>query len=115
MTVGRGKAKSTRGGFGRTPRASRRKLRGFEPLEARNLLAVVINEFHYNPDNPVEQVEFIELHNTGAAAVDLSGWRIGDAVDFLFTSGASIPAGGYVVVTENAADFQAKYGFAPIG
>jgi hypothetical protein len=100
-----------------SPRAvrSRRRLNGFEPLEPRNLLAVVINEFHYNPDNPTELVEFIELHNTGPAAVDLSDWRIDEAVDFVFPSGASIAAGGYVVITQDAADFQAKFGFAPIG
>jgi hypothetical protein len=91
-----------------------RRLR-VEPLEDRRLMAVVINEFHYNPDNPVEEVEFIELHNTGATAVDLSDWRINDAVDFTFVPGASIAPGGYLVVTQNAADFQAKFGFAPFG
>jgi hypothetical protein len=93
----------------------RRRLNGFEPLEPRNLLAVVINEFHYDPNNPTEHVEFIELHNTGLAAVDLSNWRIDEAVDYIFPSGASIAAGGYVVITQDAADFQAKYSFAPLG
>ncbi|WP_172992225.1 lamin tail domain-containing protein [Lacipirellula parvula] len=88
---------------------------GFEHLEPRHLMAVVINEFHYDPENATEQVEFIELHNTGAAAVDLSDWRIDQAVDYTFASGAAIAAGGYVVVTQNAADFQAKFGFAPLG
>ena len=32
-----------------------------------------------------------------------------------FPAGASIAAGGFLVVTQNAADFQAKYGFAPFG
>ncbi|HYO24065.1 MAG TPA: lamin tail domain-containing protein, partial [Lacipirellulaceae bacterium] len=90
-------------------------LRGVEQLEPRSLLAVVINEFHYNPDNSTELVEFVELHNTGAAAVDLSGWRLDEAVDFTFPAGASIAAGGYLVVTQDAADFQVKFGFAPFG
>lgn len=94
---------------------SPRRLDGFERLEPRQLLAVVINEFHYDPDDPTEQVEFVELHNTGAAAVDLAGWRIDEAVDFPFLAGASIAAGGYLVVTQSAADFQAKFGFAPFG
>jgi hypothetical protein len=93
----------------------RRRLRGVERLEERHLLAVVINEFHYDPDNPVEQSEFLELHNTGAAAVDLSGWRLDEAVDFAFPAGSSISAGGYVVVSQNAAHFQARFGFAPLG
>lgn len=78
-------------------------------------MAVVINEFHYDPENATEQVEFIELHNTGPDAVDLSGWRIDEAVDYTFASNATIAAGGYVVVTQNAADFQTKFGFAPFG
>jgi hypothetical protein len=92
-----------------------RRLRGVESLEPRHLLAVVINEIHYDPHIATEQVEFIELHNTGLSAVDLSGWRIDEGVDFTFPSGASIAAGGYLVVTQNAADFQAKFGFAPFG
>ncbi|MEZ4555086.1 MAG: lamin tail domain-containing protein [Caldilineaceae bacterium] len=43
---------------------------------------VVINELHYNPDMPTEQVEFIELYNAGSTAVDLSGWALEDAVDY---------------------------------
>jgi hypothetical protein len=103
----------SRSAFQHVVRASRR-LNGFEPLEPRNLLAVVINEFHYDPDNPTEHIEFIELHNTGAAPVDLSNWRIDEAVDYVFPSGALIAAGGYVVITQDAADFQAKFGFAPL-
>ena len=49
-----------------------RRLR-VEPLEDRRMLAVVINEFHYDPDLNTERVEFIELHNTGPSSVDLSG------------------------------------------
>jgi hypothetical protein len=96
----------------RTRRA--RRLNGFEPLEPRHLLAVVINEIHYDPDNPVEHVEFIELLNAGPAAVDLSGWRFDQGVDYIFPAGASIGVNGYVVITQDAADFQAKYGFAPL-
>jgi hypothetical protein len=104
----------------RVPRAGRdsgrrRLTLGVEQLEPRHLLAVVINEFHYDPDIPTEQVEFIELHNTGAEAVELSGWRIDEAVDYTFASGASIAAGGFLAVAQNAAEFQTKFGFAPFG
>lgn len=106
-----------RGAFRRAANTARRRrarrLSGFEPLEPRHLLAVVINEFHYDPDNPVEHVEFIELLNTGPAAVDLSGWRFDQGVDYAFSSGASIAANGYLVIAQDAADFQAKYRFAP--
>jgi hypothetical protein len=103
---------------GRTSAASprrRRELRGFEPLEDRRLLAVVINEFHYDPDIATEQVEFIELHNTGPGSVDLSGWRIDEAVDYAFPGGASIAEGGYVVITQNTAEYLTKFGVAAFG
>ena len=62
---------------------------------------VVINEIHYNPpDNPVRQ-EFIELHNPGVDAADLSGWRLSGAVTYPFPAGTSIPAGGYLVIAED--------------
>jgi hypothetical protein len=91
------------------------RLNGFEKLEPRQLLAVVINEIHYNPSENTEQVEFLEFYNTGNTPVDLSNWRIDEAVDYLFPTDASIAAGGYLVVAQDAADFQAKYGFAPFG
>ncbi|TWT74577.1 CotH protein [Posidoniimonas polymericola] len=94
---------------------AKRRLRGGERLEERRLLAVVINEIHYDPDVATEQVEFLELHNTGAETVDLAGWRIDDAVDYTFPAGAEIPAGGFVVVTQNANEFNGKFGFAPLG
>lgn len=79
------------------------------------LAGVVINEFHYDPDDATEKVEFIELHNSDAANVDLSGWRIDEAVNYTFPVGANIAAGGYVVVAQDASAFQAKFGIAPDG
>jgi hypothetical protein len=76
---------------------------------------VVINEINYDPVDVTKQTEFIELYNSGASAVDLSGWKLTEAVTFTFPAGTSIPAGGYKVVAQNVVDFQAKYGFAPLG
>src|SRR4051812_38450149 len=45
---------------------------------------VIINEIHYDPDIKTELVEFIELYNTGATSVDLSGWALTDAVAYTF-------------------------------
>jgi hypothetical protein len=77
--------------------------------------SVVINEIHYKPPDNTKPIEFIELHNPGAATVDLAGWRLEDGVLFNFPAGKSIPAGGYFVVAQNAAAFQAQFGFAPGG
>jgi hypothetical protein len=56
--------------------------------------AIVINEFQYD-DSGTDNREFIELYNSGAAAVDISGWTVGtrDIVSGVVTigSGASAP------------------------
>ncbi|MGC6426034.1 MAG: lamin tail domain-containing protein [Akkermansiaceae bacterium] len=76
---------------------------------------VVINEIHYHPVeepdflpdfNPVMDLsedvhEFIELHNTGDGAVSLANWELTKGVRFTFPAGASIEAGGFVVVAKN--------------
>lgn len=42
-------------------------------LMASTFAQVVINEIHYNPDDKLEHVEFIELYNNGPDSPDLSG------------------------------------------
>ena len=76
---------------------------------------VVINEIHYDPDDSMELVEFIELHNPSDFEVDLSEWRIEDAVDYTFPSGTTIPAGGYLTVTQDKAAFETKFGITADG
>jgi hypothetical protein len=77
--------------------------------------AVVINEIHYNPpENPVRQ-EFIELYNPGESVADLSAWRLSSAVAFVFPGGTSIPAGGYLVISEDPATLLATLGASSLG
>jgi hypothetical protein len=65
---------------------------------------VVINEFHYdNTPNPDHQ--FVELYNSGASAVDVSGWTLtsrastGTPVSTqTIPASTSIPAGGFYVI-----------------
>ena len=72
--------------------------------------AVVINEIHCDSDpNPVHS-EFIELFNDGSQAVDVSGWRFTDGIDFTIPEGTVIPAGEYLVVSENLAGFNRSFG-----
>ena len=68
---------------------------------------IVINEVMYH--FPGSDEEWIELHNRGASAVDVSGWRLDDAVTFTMPPGTSIPAGGYLVIAGHAAALQAKW------
>jgi LPXTG-site transpeptidase (sortase) family protein len=73
--------------------------------------SVVINEFHADPDatngdangdgvRDSSQDEFVEIVNTGGAALDVSGWTLSDAVGIrhIFPVGSVIPAGCNIVV-----------------
>lgn len=70
---------------------------------ARFQRAIVINEIHYHPPGDVDAAEFIEFHNYGTTAVDVSGWKIEEAVSYTFPASTSIAPGAYLLV--NAAQF----------
>ena len=71
--------------------------------------SVVINEIHYDPDVKTELVEFIELYNTSSEDIDLSGWYFSSGISYRFETGATLPAGGYIIVAQNPAQIQAKW------
>ena len=80
----------------------------------------MISEIMYHPIDPND--EYIELYNPTTQAVALGsgdiGWRLDGAVDYNLPAGASIPAGGRLVVvgfdplveTSRLAGFVAAYG-----
>lgn len=70
---------------------------------------VIINELMYHPITEDDDDQYIELFNRGSSAVDLSGWRLADAVDFNFPTNTLLPAGGYLVIAKNAAHLMANY------
>ena len=77
--------------------------------------APVINEIFYRPPGAVEPVgqEWIEIYNPDVAAVDVSGWALTKGVSFTIPAATTIPAGGYLVIAANVADFNAAHpGFA---
>ncbi|MCH8044628.1 MAG: lamin tail domain-containing protein [Planctomycetes bacterium] len=88
-----------------------------ERLEPRQMLSanVLINEIHYDPDVKTQLVEFVELYNAGDESAELTGWRISDGVQFEFPAGASIPAGGYLVIAQDPLAFNAKFGRTAFG
>lgn len=45
---------------------------------ARASAQIVLSEVMFDPDTLEFYNEFVEIHNNGSAAVDLSGWKIGD-------------------------------------
>ena len=62
--------------------------------------SIVINEIHYHPIDEDEEKEFIEIVNTGEAAVDLTGWRFAQGVDFTFPA-VELAAGAYLVIARS--------------
>ena len=77
--------------------------------------SIVINEIHYHPDLKTEHVDFIELFNAGTNAVDLSGWYFSDGVSFTFPNGTFLAPGGYLVVAQDPAGVQSKFGASALG
>lgn len=65
---------------------------------------VVINEVMADPSAVADSYgEWIEVHNRGAAAVDLQGWTLASNNDspHVIATSVSVPAGGYVVLARN--------------
>jgi len=67
----------------------------------RRIEDLVINEVMYHSITDEDDAQYVELHNRGNAAVDLSGWRFVDGIDFEFPEGARIAANGYAVVARD--------------
>lgn len=69
---------------------------------------VVIQEILYHPASQENRDEFLELANLGSSAVDLTGWRLSNGVDFTFPE-VTLPAGGYLVVAADATHFASQH------
>jgi hypothetical protein len=75
---------------------------------------VVVNEIMYHAPNDLDDLQYIELHNTGDKAVDLSKWTLKGAKNE-FPAGTKIEPGGFLVVCKNAKEFKKHYGFDAAG
>ncbi|MGY8687042.1 MAG: lamin tail domain-containing protein, partial [Verrucomicrobiales bacterium] len=56
-------------------------------------------------ENPKE--EWIELHNTSADMVDLSGWQLSKGVQFTIPADTTIPGKGFLILAAEVETFQA--------
>ncbi len=75
---------------------------------------IVINEIMFDPPSVLTNAaQFLELFNRGKSSVDLSGWEFVEGVTFVFPKGATIPAGGHLVVTSDTNAFRPAYGKIP--
>ena len=73
---------------------------------------VVINEIMYHPLSDQSADEYVEVYNSGAGTVDISGWCF-DGINFCFPGATTIDPGQYLVVSKDAAQFQSTYGAPP--
>ena len=80
--------------------------------------ALQITEIMYNPPDLGEvdgdAYEFVELENTGGRALELSGVRFSDGVEFEFPLGTWIGAGDFVVLVSDPDEFALRYPGVPV-
>lgn len=72
--------------------------------------AIVINEIQYHARAKLvganlqkSNQSWIELHNKSGAAVDISGWRLAEGIDFVLPASTLLGAGEYLVVANDRA------------
>ncbi len=70
---------------------------------------IVINEIYYHAPNRFEDLEWIELHNTDSARVNLSNWKIQNGVEYTFPTGSQIAGSGYLVLCRDTKLFHEFY------
>jgi len=70
---------------------------------------VSISEIMYHPASTNVLDAWLEVENSSSTTMSLAGWRLTRGVAFTFPAGASIPAGGYLVVAAHAASFNARH------
>lgn len=71
---------------------------------------IVITEIMYNPPPAgTDTLEYIELYNNTNNPVNISGWHFTQGVTFTFPANTTVPANGYVIVTENLDYFTARF------
>jgi Lamin Tail Domain/Chitobiase/beta-hexosaminidase C-terminal domain len=86
------------------------------PLQA--LTNLMVTELYYNPPAAAnadgEAFEFIELQNRGAFALDLTGVRFTAGFSFIFTNGATLGAGAFLVLARDSTNYAARFPGAPL-
>src|SRR6185295_4105941 len=77
---------------------------------------LAISEIMYHPAGPPDgsaltesDFEFIEIQNTGSAAVALQGVTLSGGIQFTFGA-RTLEADAYIAVAKNPAAFQSRYG-----
>jgi hypothetical protein len=86
---------------------------------------LIINEVMYGPIQkfglganltsfPNPNMEFVELRNTTGTALNVGGWRVTGGIEYTFAAGLTVPAYGFIVLTNLApSDFRLLYPTLP--
>lgn len=74
---------------------------------------VVINEVMYHAPDDLQDLEYIELFNSGGEAVDIGGWGLAKGVKVKFPAGTKIAGKGFLVVARNPKRLSEYYGIQP--
>jgi hypothetical protein len=81
---------------------------------------LLISEVVYDPEGSEPAAEWFEIQNTTGAAIPIAGFKVGDEEVsggsegmYAFPQGSHVPAGGVVVVANQAVQFEADHGWKP--
>lgn len=82
-----------------------------------------VTEVHYHPADLIngndtvdgKDLEFLELKNTGANAVNISGLTVDTAVYYRVPDGEMLPPKGFYVIASKPEEFYSFYGRSPSG
>ena len=80
---------------------------GIPPGQPSNAV-VNLGQIEFNPASGDQAQEYIELVNTNAFAIDISGWRLSGAARFTFRPGTVIPAGRSLYASPNVQAFRTR-------
>lgn len=70
---------------------------------------VVINEIFYNAPDDLDDLQWIEFHNTADQPVDLGGWKLDDGKVYTFPAQTTLAAKGFIVVALSPERFSKFY------
>ena len=70
--------------------------------------AVMITAVDYNPASRNQDHEYIQLTNSEATEIDVSGWTLSGGVDFTFAQGTVIERGGSLFVSPDTLAFRQR-------
>ncbi|MBI4586479.1 MAG: CotH kinase family protein, partial [Planctomycetes bacterium] len=73
-----------------------------------------VNAGFYYEEGDDELGEYIELHNRGAAAVDLSGWSFTDGIKYAIPPGTVLEPDAYLVIAANPEALRERHGLAAV-